>query len=660
MSTMRSTRPKQPFNIYEDYTFEHPFHQNTIAYEHERKMSTSPSPYDADHASSDGNEDSVLPSIEDDKGRRSSAAFTSVSSIPPSLPYNSGISPYAPRKGNRPAFRSPSSVRAMQMSSPPPFQRVQEGHMRMGSPMSARRRGGTPSSVRSGSVLHNHNTRLHEFDRESMTSNGSARGTPSVQHRESAVRGSLVLLHITVLPSPGLPYSIESLQEHAPSYVLQNWYMLQEKLTETVLSRGVLIPHPGEEFDLLEESLLETLGLVAPRISSCGHFHGSHDIESGSDSGVSGVGDSKNQLISLSAGHQRWSSHSDMEDTCQDCEQPIRIPGKGIGAGNTRWDLKVYASNGLLSAGAWFAACKEMERVDVEIEPWIPEDVKRALDAAAEKEAEQIRKEHEELEKLKFDLEVMEQLRVEGDEARAAAEQHAAELAAELEQAKASMPPPHLGLPALTAPPQFETELVVPRKREPSDVPQQAAPVSFPQPPSMPHAAPEIPLSTLLQNYLILLAQDRRNMLVGALSVLVIFLSLRLGSSPKATTIGPGNTTIPAYGSNILSAMPAFESEGFHSMENAMASAQSFFSTPVNAIVSTMGTPVHSILAIPSTPAEEIMIEDSPIASTNALPSTEEGAANVSHSSVLLDTPDDAINATGPSAPLLEAPLTSN
>ena len=651
---------QQPFAIYDEYPIDHDAFDET--YDH--RMSTSPSPYDADNGLSSDDNDSVLPSIETASNtRKSSAAFTSVSSIPPSLPYDSNISPYTPRKGVRPAFRSPSSVRAMQMSSPPPFQNIHSG--RMGSPLSARRaRAGTPSSIRSGSVLHNARG-MQDYDQQSVTSQGqqSRSGTPSMQHQTSA-RGQLVLLHVTVLPSPGLPYSMESLQEHAPSYIIQNWYMLQEKLTETVLSRGVLIPHPGEEFDLLEESLLETLGLYSPRISSCGHFHASFndsDNDSGNDSGVSGVSDDEKQLIAITSKPSRWSTLSDLEDTCHDCAQPIRVPGKGIGSGNARWDIKVYASNGLLSSGAWFAAHREMERVDVEIEPWIPEDVRRALDAAMEKEQDQLRKEQEELEKLKFDLEVMQRLRADADDERAKAEQRLAEVESDLEHARQAVPPV---LPALTAPVPIEDDLVVPKKRVLSATPQKRTPTSSPPPlsPAPTREASEIPLSTLLRNYLILLAQDRRNIVVGVLSVLVILMSLRLSTTPQAATNAVlSETMAPQFGNSILMAATPSTSESRHATENMVSVLQSSLRAPLDTPVSSGSMPSPSIAQISSASSDLVReATQQPLETVvEELRPKLEGAA-ISHSSDLQQSQENEKWSSAQGDQSSKTPLSSN
>jgi hypothetical protein len=424
--------------------------------------------------------------------------------------------------------------------------------------------------------------------------------------------------------------------------------MLQEKLTETVLSRGVLIPHPGEEFDLLEESLLETLGLCAPRIGSCGHFHAQghdSDIDSGNDSGVSGVGDDRKQLITLATKSHRWSTQSDMEDTCFDCARPIRLPGKGIGSGNTRWNINVYASNGLMSAGAWFAAYKEMERVDVEIEPWVPEDVRRALDMALEREENQARKEHEELDKLRFDLEVMQRLRSDADDERAKAEQRVADLEFDLDQAKkAVLSAPPSTPPATDAPLAIEDGLMLPTRGDSVKEPQSRTPPSSP-PPLMPTPEPtEIPLSTLLRNYLILLVQDKRNIWLGVLSGLVILLSLRLSSPPhQATTTAPlTDTTRPQFGNSILSNAHTLTFEGRHSTVDTGSSTWSSLAAPVDDAVSTVLASLRGSVPIASASlSARLDAEHQPAESPHLRPERK-GAVDVSHSSVQQQPPDEA------------------
>ena len=160
-----------------------------------------------------------------------------------------------------------------------------------------------------------------------------------------------------------------------PPSILENWKLLLEKATPTVLERGILIPHPKEDYDLLEERLLESLELKTPRILKCGHFHLSAEEEADI----------------LAAGGESDSDNDDANDAdiCLDCGRRIRDGRLGTaGEGSKRWNIKLFAANGLMRAGAWSAAWREMERVDVEILPWMEEDMKRELELRSEEEEE--------------------------------------------------------------------------------------------------------------------------------------------------------------------------------------------------------------------------------------------------------------------------------
>ncbi|KAK0125663.1 hypothetical protein ONS95_000334 [Cadophora gregata] len=235
----------------------------------------------------------------------------------------------------RPPFRTPSSVRAMQMSSP--TQSV------FGSPRSAKRHMPTVSRI----------------------------GTPNSQYSPSKrtptrfkpKKEPLVLLHVTVLPlqwpyshlmsSPEIPASLQTVKE--------SWRLLQEKLGDTVLERGILLPHPQDSYEVLEERLLEALELpVRPRakILKCGHYMGPSDSEAPS---------------SDEEGDDNWGGETrDERKWCDICMRDVRLETVGeVGKGERRFRVKIYASNGLMRAGAWAAAWREMERVDVELEPYV-------------------------------------------------------------------------------------------------------------------------------------------------------------------------------------------------------------------------------------------------------------------------------------------------
>ena len=150
------------------------------------------------------------------------------------------------------------------------------------------------------------------------------------------------------MSSPDLPPTLHSIRD--------NWRLLQEKLGDTVLERGILLPHPQDSYEALEERLLEALELpVRPRarILKCGHYMGPETP----------ISSSEDERDTYFQGDERkW---------CDICGRDVKIEGIADGMGEQRFCIKIYASNGLMRAGAWAAAWREMERVDVEIEPFV-------------------------------------------------------------------------------------------------------------------------------------------------------------------------------------------------------------------------------------------------------------------------------------------------
>jgi hypothetical protein len=280
-----------------------------------------------------------------------SAASNAYSLLPEPLTITPSPNPHTPSKIlSRPAFRTPSSVRAMQMSSPTPS-------IFSGSPRSSKRptvsRLGTPNA---------HN--------QSPTKNK----TPT--RFKVKKEYPLVLLHVTVLPLQwpcgdaldavgveGLPRELQGVKE--------SWKLLKEKLGDTVLERGILLPHPQDSYEILEERLLEALELpVRPRakILSCGHYLGPDDAgDSSSEDGSENEDDAR-----MMGPRERW---------CDICGREVKYEEIGIGGKQKRFRVKVYASNGLMRAGAWAAAWREMERVDVEIEPFVPSHLTPLMDS---------------------------------------------------------------------------------------------------------------------------------------------------------------------------------------------------------------------------------------------------------------------------------------
>ena len=119
----------------------------------------------------------------------------------------------------------------------------------------------------------------------------------------------------------------------------------------------------------MEERLLESLELKQPRILKCGHFHLSPEEEA----------------EVLDSDDNSEADDADDLDICADCGRRIRDGRFGdAGTGSKRWDIKIFAANGLMRAGAWGTAWREMERVDVEILPAMEERMRRELEARRE------------------------------------------------------------------------------------------------------------------------------------------------------------------------------------------------------------------------------------------------------------------------------------
>jgi len=172
----------------------------------------------------------------------------------------------------------------------------------------------------------------------------------------------LVLLHCSLLPAV-LPIKTRIsdaalLQAVLPEEYWMRWELLTDKITNDleVQSRGVLIPHPKADYELLEERLLESLELARPRLR-LGHFYGHENVDE--------VEESESDADTAEQGTK-----------CQDCGNRVM---EDI-ARDRKWEVKVYAANGLMRAGAWAAAWNEMEKVDIEVSVCLPEEIRREVD----------------------------------------------------------------------------------------------------------------------------------------------------------------------------------------------------------------------------------------------------------------------------------------
>ena len=403
------------------------------------------------------------------------------------------LSPHTPIKTRSP-FRNPSSVRAMQLeTTPPPYltrrpSQQQQQHHKSG----ASSRNHTPRSVRSHHSLMRSPSKLG----------------PSKKIKKEY---PLVLLHVTMLPI--VPqYSQELMESVLPGYIMENWKLLGERVTDTVLERGILIPHPREDYDLLEERLLESLELKVPRILKCGHFH---------------LGPDEEKNIVDTEEDEEYDSNNDL-DICDDCGKRIRDGRHGSGTGLRRWDIKIFAANGLMRAGAWGAAWNEMERVDVEIHPWIENDLRRELELRKEEEEEQRRllTNHQSIPSPARDsrgddgcsrMDEARMREIYGEEAQAyldglarRGDEHENEQNVPKHFPSSSQQSPHHANPNSSSSPKEQ------HRRRPQ-----------------PQHQNQVPLWTILRNYIYLASQDRRNIAILFLSALVLFLSFSPFPSPR-------------------------------------------------------------------------------------------------------------------------------
>ncbi|CAI6336300.1 unnamed protein product [Periconia digitata] len=494
----------------------------------------------------------------------------SVASKPVAPPANNLDSRYTPRR-ERPPFRNPSSVRAMQMSSPPPLPAAEASRERLKGQYKLT----TPARSGRSDSMSTASSRRPRSHRESFAVE-SARHTPTPQQLP------LVLLHVTILPMQ-MPYSHEIMKKVMPEWLVENYRILEEKLQDIILMRrGLLIPHPRDEYEVLEERILESLELKIPRLLKCGHFVAPEEdsTDEKDEDEESAVDGSLGRRSSMSGGtitvdeEGDWryqTSEADDESTCLDCHRPVKKPGRGVGAGTKRWDLKIYAANGLMRAGAWLAAWSEMESCDVEIAPWIPEDVRKALEkrlleeqeaarnkqlyaaelqrrieqeAAAQKQAER----KMDIKRRAEEIEVQRRIEAEAAELHRKLEQEAAEkkrledaVYEKIEEAKETM---RLEFEAQA---MAEANAVAERLRAMEDALKQAQDKKIAQPSSPPDDSPvpqyrehnlpprkieqQVPLGTLLKNSILLLIRDSSNVLLVALTALVVYLAMTMDPS---------------------------------------------------------------------------------------------------------------------------------
>jgi hypothetical protein len=370
------------------------------------------------------------------------------------------------------AFRKTSSVRAMQMHT------EDEGD---------------------GEFLTPPKRRGHRMSEGSSPIKRSPYYSPSGLVAKQKVKKELplVLLHCNLLP-PSLPIpglvrypDQKVLKEVLPLVYWRRWKLLEEKVGSVVLrERGVLISHPEDMYDLLEERLLESLELQRPRLDH-GHFLGHEEVDTDRD----------DQSVT-----EESATDDEQGEQCPDCGGHIV---RHSNAGR-KWEIRVFAANGLMRAGAWAAAWKEMEKVDVEVGLWLPSEVRRELEK---------RLSEGDVSHTGNRLQVQ-QLQEAVVEKGLTAHDHPFH-----SQNLTSNDTPKL----LIAQREERTSL----SSSQNSIPQEH--VKPDRPIYSPSSAGEIELQTLLVNYIRVLASDRRNVAVFLLSILVIFCAINIRPTAAAS-----------------------------------------------------------------------------------------------------------------------------
>lgn len=543
-----------------------------------------------------------------------------------------GFSKFIPRVRDKRSspFRHPSSVRAMQMNDGDDESVIGQSRYGYG------RRGhmGTP--------------RVSETSRVSVT---SPQSSASNHYRRSPNNQSpakqnvkkeypLVLLHCNLLPpSLSLPAGIRVphprvLKDVLPPQYWRRWKLLEDKIIASgvLQDRGVLISHPQEAYDLLEERLLESLELVTPRLDN-GHFLGGQDEDDDDD----------DEVEDGSRGSEAGSKHAGCHE-CPDCGTKVV---RDLEGGGRKWEIKVYAANGLMKSGAWSAAWREMEKVDVEVRVWLPEDVRRDIEARVlEDDALELEEELRESEQDRRRREVY------GSSINDSQLRFSTDFGGNEYKPTGSTARLDTG---------FEEEILQYTREEFREPPSPRQEESKSPGYSQRKPAPEIDLQTLIFNYFRVLARDRRNILIGFLGVLVLFLAINMNGGESAITKSDAMVQeIPDIGISPISSVTQCASSVQPSVSQDEIVKPTAKETPTVKVPEPEDTlkgsvPEAHVEAYPASDVEELPAPASPVDDASGLPHVEESPAPAAPLGEASDLPQSELSPQVP-APQVEEP----
>jgi len=257
-----------------------------------------------------------------------------------------------------------------------------------------------------------------------------------------------------------------------------------------------------------------------------------------------------------------------------------------------------------MRAGAWAAAWKEMEKVDVEVGLWLPSEIRR------------------ELEKRLLDNDrPSSDLRLQVPQLREPATSIGAEL---YDQSSRTNTP----TPLIHEPTSFVAE-EAPRASSPAPgITTPAKPPAMPASTYSPRSVEEIDLQTLLINYIRVLASDRRNVTIVVLSVLAVYLAFGVKPQTSSSHLRP-------FPGDMFESMPAISS----AVSLEQHTTPSWTEQPSFSAVLSL-TAEESVMAVEtSTLQKQTVREVSSSKTCQGIPSAASESVTVSSSSTAASTP---------------------
>ncbi|KAF3218437.1 hypothetical protein TWF192_003422 [Orbilia oligospora] len=191
--------------------------------------------------------------------------------------------------------------------------------------------------------------------------NGFPRGNPSPNRKGGRILdvpvapspdpSPLVLLHVTLLPLPA---------QGPASSVLANH--LRKMISPTVVARGLLLPHPNDDYEGLIEMIAENLGLdqeTPPPFKKTATYS-FDDCASHSEGSYVGSSDEEGEGYCPTCTRRRLKPEYCRHERPRKHRRPYTHTEKW-------YTINIFASNGLMRSGAWSRSWEEMERIDVEV-----------------------------------------------------------------------------------------------------------------------------------------------------------------------------------------------------------------------------------------------------------------------------------------------------